>query len=102
MIALTPSAIRQLKRLIAEHPEDSIVRLTLEDLDETRLGLRMTLESSPQPDDEVQDCDGLIVAIHARSAPRMDGVTLDYQEPGGFRFLHPTESDDMLQPFSLN
>jgi len=102
MIALTPSAIQQLKRLIAEHPEDPIVRLTLEDLDETRLGLRMTLESSLQPDDEVQDCNGLIVAIHARSAPRMDGVTMDYQEPGGFRFLHPTEGDDMFQPFSLN
>jgi hypothetical protein len=29
------------------------------------------------------------IATEARSAARMDGVTLDYREPGGFRFIHP-------------
>ena len=43
MIAVTPAAIRQLKQLVAEHPDDPIVRLTLHDLDEQRLGLGITL-----------------------------------------------------------
>ena len=103
MIAVTPAAIRQLRKLVAEHPDDPIVRLTLHDLEETRLGLGITLEATAQPDDEIQDCDGLTVAIEARSAARMDGITLDYREPDGFKFLHPTDAgEDLLRHISLN
>ena len=103
MIAVTPAAIRQLRKLVAEHPDDPIVRLTLHDLDEQRLGLGITLEAMPQPDDEIQDCDGLTVAVEARSAARMDGITLDYREPEGFKFLHPTDAgEDLLRHISLN
>lgn len=89
---MTPSTIHQLRKLIAEHPEDPIVRLTVKEMDETRLRFRITLEVAPQPDDEVQVCDGLTLAIDARSAPRLDGITLDYQELEGFKFLHPHET----------
>ena len=103
MIAVTPAAIRQLKELVAEHPDDPIVRLTLHDLDEQRLGLGITLEATPQPDDEIQDYDGLTVAVEARSAARMDGITLDYREPEGFKFLHPMDAgEDLLRHISLN
>jgi iron-sulfur cluster assembly protein len=103
MIVVTPAAIRQLKQLVAEHPDDPIVRLTLHDLDEQRLGLGITLEAAPHPDDEIQDCDGLTVAVEARSAARMDGITLDYREPEGFKFLHPTDAgEDLLRHISLN
>lgn len=103
MIAVTPAAIRQLKQLVAEHPDDPIVRLTLHDLDEQRLGLGITLEARAQPDDEIQDYDGLTVAIEARSAARMDGITIDYREPEGFKFLHPMDTgEDLLRHVSLN
>lgn len=103
MIAVTPSAVRQLKKLIAEHPDDPIARLTLHDLDEHRLGFGITLEATPQPDDEIQGCDGLTVAIEARSAARMHEITLDYREPEGFTFLHPREAGgDMLRRISVN
>jgi len=103
MIAVTPGAVRQLKKLVEEHPDDPIVRLTLHDLDEQHLGFGITLESAAHPDDEIQDCDGLTVAVEARSGARMDGITLDYREPEGFKFLHPTDAgEDLLRHISLN
>ncbi|MGH7205706.1 MAG: HesB/IscA family protein [Nitrospiraceae bacterium] len=103
MIKVTPSAIRKLKALIVEHPEDPIVRLRLKDLDEERLGFSITLEDSTQPDDEVQHIDGLTLAVEGHSAHRMDGITLDYLEAGGFTFLHPEPQDEIkLDFFNLN
>jgi hypothetical protein len=33
----------------------------------------------------------------------MDGITLDYREPEGFKFLHPTDAgEDLLRQISLN
>jgi Fe-S cluster assembly iron-binding protein IscA len=75
--------------LIVEHPEDPVVRLTIIDNDDERIIFGITLESEARTDDEVQDYGGVTIATEARSAARMDGVTLDYREPGGFRFIHP-------------
>jgi Fe-S cluster assembly iron-binding protein IscA len=88
-VTLTLSAVARLKTLLAEHPEDPVVRLTLKDLDEHRLAVNITLESSPHGDDEVYTHGELTVAIEANSAMRMDGMTIDYQDPGGFLILHP-------------
>jgi Fe-S cluster assembly iron-binding protein IscA len=89
MIQITPAAHRKLNALIVEHPADRVVRLTVKNRDDGRLLFRIVLVSTPEAEDEVQDHDGLTVAIEAKSARRMDGVTLDYQEPGGFKFHHP-------------
>lgn len=103
MIIMTPSAIQKLKGLIAEHPEDPIVRLAIKDLDETRLVFSITLDREPRFDDEVQACGGLTVAIAADSAPRMEGITLDYLDSQGFKFLHPVEAEPpKLDLFNLN
>ena len=103
MIRVTPSAIQKLKMLIVEHPGDPIVRLSVRDLDDHRLGFSITLEDLIQPDDEVQHIDGLTVGVEGQSASRMDGITLDYQEPGGFTFHHPELQDEFkLNLFSLN
>jgi Fe-S cluster assembly iron-binding protein IscA len=37
--------------------------------------------------------DGVTIAVEGKSAARMDGITLDYREPGGFKFLHPDNPD---------
>lgn len=103
MVTLTSSAIGKLKALISEHPEDPVVRLLVRDVDETRLGFSIVLDSHPHEGDEVQDCDGVTVAVEAGSAPRMDGITVDYAEPDGFTFRHPDHGDENpLRIISMN
>lgn len=103
MLHVTQPAIRQLKALIREHPEDPVVRISVQDVPEDRVAFRITLESAPQPEDTLQDCEGLVLAIEAQSASRLDGVTLDYLEHGGFKFLHPQPPDvTKLRLINLN
>lgn len=89
MIIATSAAIAKLSGLIVEHPEDPVVRLTIIDNDDERIIFGITLEPEARPDDEVQAVGGVTIATEARSAARMNGVTLDYREPEGFRFIHP-------------
>jgi iron-sulfur cluster assembly protein len=91
MIAVTVAAIARLKAIQVNHPEDPVVRIALRDLDESRLSFSITLDANTQPDDDVQQIDGLTIAVDRRSAPRMEGVTVDYNEADGFRFLHDGE-----------
>lgn len=94
MIKITSSAVEKLQALIMEHPEDPIVRVKVRDRDETKLTFSITLEDRAQPDDEIQEIQGLMVAVERQSAPRMDGITIDYQEPEGFKFKHPDPHED--------
>jgi Fe-S cluster assembly iron-binding protein IscA len=91
MIAVTIAAIAKLKAIQINHPEDPIVRISVRDVDDTRLSFSITLEANSQPDDNVQEVDGLTIAVDQQSAPRMDGVTVDYTETDGFRFVHGGE-----------
>ena len=76
MVIVTPAALAKLGALIVEHPEDPVVRLTIIDRDDDRIVFGITLESAARPDDVVQEYNGLTIATEARSAARMDGVTL--------------------------
>lgn len=91
---LTRSAVEQLRALIVEHPEDSIVRVQVKDVDDQRLAFSITLEDRVQPDDRAQTIDDLTVAVPTASAARMDGITMDYQDPGGFKFHHTNHQDE--------
>ena len=103
MIIVTPAAQRQLVQLIADHPEDPVVRLSVKDLDHARIAFNITLESEPHTDDQVQNLHDMQIAVEGRSAARLDGITIDYEEPGGFRFLHPQKADqDTLGVINLN
>ena len=88
MIAVTIVAIAKLKAIQVHHPADPVVRISVRDLDDSRLSFGITLEANTQPDDDVQQVDGLTITVDRRSAPRMEGVTVDYTEADGFRFLH--------------
>ncbi len=100
---LTRSAAERLKALIREHPGDSIVRVQVRDLDEQRLSFSITLEDRVQPDDEARIIDGLTMAIPSASAVRMNGITMDYREPEGFKFHHSDQqSDPRLNVISFN
>jgi iron-sulfur cluster assembly protein len=95
MIAVTVAAIAKLKAIQVHHPEDPVVRISVRDLDDSRLSFSITLEANTRSDDDVQRVDGLTIAVDRRSAPRMEGVTVDYREADGFRFLHDDEGRSM-------
>ncbi len=63
----------------------------MRDLDDSRLSFSITLEAQTSPDDDIQQIDGLTVVVDRQSAPRMEGVTVDYTEAAGFRFIHDGE-----------
>lgn len=88
MIAVTVAAVAQLKTIQIDHREDPIIRITVRDLDQARLNFNISLEAAPQPDDAIQQIDGLTIALEQGSVSRMEGVTLDYTSTDGFRFLH--------------
>jgi Fe-S cluster assembly iron-binding protein IscA len=91
MITLTLAAIAQLKAIQAHHPEDPVVRISIRDLDDSRLSFSITLEANTEPDDDIQHIESLTIVVDRRSAARMEGVTVDYTEAAGFRFLHDGE-----------
>ena len=91
MIALTPAAVAQLKAIQVHHLEDPVVRISVRDLDDSRLSFSITLEANTQPDDDIQQIDGLTIAVDRLSMPRMERVTVDYTEATGFRFVHGEE-----------
>jgi Fe-S cluster assembly iron-binding protein IscA len=91
MITLTLTAIAQLKAIQAHHPEDPVVRISVRDLDDSRLSFSITLEANTEPDDDIQHIESLTIVVDRRSAARMEGVTVDYTEAAGFRFLHDGE-----------
>ena len=98
MIRITQPAVAKLQALIKEHPEDPIVRLAIRDRDDQTLIFSITLEDAVTQEDSVLDIEGLIIAIDGSCAPRMEGVTVDYDDQAGFRFHHPEPPD----PFTLN
>ncbi len=95
MITVTLAAITQLRAIQTHHPEDPIVRISVRDVDDSRLSFSITLEATTQPDDDVQQMDGLTIAVDRRSASRMERVTIDYTEASGFRFLHDEEGHSL-------
>jgi Fe-S cluster assembly iron-binding protein IscA len=101
-IVVTPAAVAKLKALIAEHPEDPVVRIALRIEGPESRHFQITLETEARPGDAVQDAAGVTVAIDGENAWRMEGVTLDYAEPGGFKFLHPPAADEPLHQINLN
>jgi len=95
MIAITVAAIEKLKAIQVHHPEDPVVRISVRDVDHSRLSFSITLEATTQPDVGVQQVDGLTIAVDRLSAQRMEGVTVDYSESDGFRFLHGGEGTSL-------
>ena len=95
MTAITIAAIAKLKAIQVHHLADPVVRISVRDLDESRLSFGITLEANTQPDDDVQQVDGLTIAVDRRSTPRMEGVTVDYTEADGFRFLHDGQGSSL-------
>jgi len=103
MIHVTAAARARLLQLIAEHPDDPVVRLAIQDLDHKRIAFSVTLEPAPCTGDAIYNVDGLQIAVEGSSAPRLDGVTMDYNAGGGFKFEHPPHVEgNILGTINLN
>ena len=95
MIAVTIAAVAKLKAIQLHHPEDPIVRISVHDVDDSRLSFSITLEPNTEPGDVTQQIDGLTIAMDRLSATRMEAVTVDYTETDGFRFQHGGEGHSL-------
>jgi Fe-S cluster assembly iron-binding protein IscA len=102
MVFITPAAVERLHGLLTEHPDEHVVRLVVADLDENRVGLNITLEGTAQDDDEIEEVQGLTIAIARNSVARLEGVTLNYSASDGFRLEHPSPPARELRVISLN
>ena len=101
MLIISPAAREVLQNLLVEHPEERVVRLAVKDLDEQRIAINISLEHAPQPDDHVQDNQGMTFAIAADSVSRLDGATLEYTG-SVFRLEHPNPPLRELRLISPN
>ncbi len=98
-VQMTPSAVKRLRQLLNEHPEESFVRLAIHGEGETLITHRITLEDRAKEGDEELEIDGVKVVMDPQTAQRMSGVTLDYSETGpkpAFSFRHPDAEPEGL------
>ena len=101
MLIISPSAREVLQNLLREHPEERVVRFAVNDLDEQRIAINISLEHTPQPEDHVQENHGLTLAIAPDSVSRLDGATLEYTGTA-FRLEHPNPPLRELRLISAN
>lgn len=92
MIQLSPTAIGEVKRLQKKHSPKGWLRIEVDASGCKGLAYQMQFTQSPQPDDQVFDCEDIQVVVDRASLTYISGLTLDYTEDlmgGGFRFYNP-------------
>ena len=106
MINLTPGALLEVKRLIAKENKPEIA---------LRVGVRAGGCSgfsyvlgfdAPQPDDKVQDVEGVKLVVDPKSVAYLEGMQIDFQDGlqgKGFAFTNPnaTKSCGCGESFSV-
>lgn len=94
-VTLTPTAVRELERLrkkFQAKASGEIVRLGVKTGGCADWLYVLEFIAAPQPDDQITETAGLVIAVAADSAPKLDDLTLDYTEDlmgGAFRFHNP-------------
>ncbi len=92
MIQLSSTAIGELKRLQKKHLPNGKLRIEVDASGCKGLAYQMQFARSPQPGDQVFDCEDIQVVVDSTSVKYITGLTLDYTEDlmgGGFRFYNP-------------
>jgi len=106
MINLTPGALLEVKRLIAKENKPEIA---------LRVGVRSGGCSgfsyvlgfdAPQPDDKVQEVEGIKLVVDPKSVAYLEGMQIDFQDGlqgKGFAFTNPnaTKSCGCGESFSV-
>lgn len=91
-ISLTPTAVAELKRLIAQEKEsDLFVRLGVSSGGCSGLSYAMEFDNQAKEGDREFTFDGLTVRVELKALMYLNGVTLDYKTGlmGGFSFANP-------------
>ena len=93
-VALTPSAVAQVRRLIAKKGDDTLkLRVGVKGGGCSGLSYVLALEEAPRATDTVYDVDGVTVLVDPKSAQFITGMTLDYSTAnlleGGWKYLNP-------------
>lgn len=101
MLIISPAAREVLQNLLVEHPEERVVRFVVKDLDEHRIAINISLEHAPESEDQVQEIQGMTLALAPDSVSRLDGATLEYTGTT-FRLEHPNPPLRELRLISAN
>lgn len=93
LVNLTPSAIKEVKRLMADEGEDTMyLRLGVEAGGCSGLSYAMGLDTQKADGDREFEFDGVRTLVDARALLYMAGTTLDFaggMMGGGFKFINP-------------
>ncbi|MBN4072367.1 iron-sulfur cluster assembly accessory protein [bacterium AH-315-F03] len=93
LVNLTPAAIKEVKRLMADEGEDTMyLRLGVEAGGCSGLSYAMGLDTQKAAGDREYEFDGVKTLVDARALLYMAGTTLDFSGGmmgGGFKFINP-------------
>lgn len=93
MVTLTPQAIKEAKRLIAEQNNPNLaLRVGVKGGGCSGFSYAMGFDAEKRPMDEVFEQDGVKIYCDAKSHLYLDGITVDFKSDltdGGFRFINP-------------
>ena len=94
MIALTPTALQEVKRLIEKEQKPNLgLRLGVKGGGCSGMSYVMAIEeTTPKQYDTVFEQEGVKVLVDAKSHLYLDGITIDYKNGlmgGGFEFNNP-------------
>lgn len=93
LINLTPPAIKEVKRLMAEEGEETIyLRLGVESGGCSGLSYAMGFDTKKTDSDREFEFDGVRTLVDAKALLYMAGTSLDFAgglQGGGFKFINP-------------
>lgn len=93
VIFVTPDAVAEVKRLIAEENEQGLfLRLGVASGGCSGMSYSMAFDSNAQEFDRQFDFNGLMVRVDLKALMYLAGTTLDYKGGlmgGGFQFINP-------------
>ncbi len=93
LLAITPQAVKEVKRLISEEGDDVLyLRLGVEAGGCSGLSYAMGFDTKKTDTDRVFEFDGVQTLVDAKALLYMAGTTLDFSGGmmgGGFKFINP-------------
>jgi len=96
MIAVTESAVKEVKRLIEEQKMDGAnLRVGVKGGGCSGLSYTLNFETETREQDQIIECGGVKVVVDPKSLIYLEGTTLDYVnglEGAGFKFVNPNAS----------
>jgi iron-sulfur cluster assembly protein len=92
MITLTPGAIAKVKAILAEHEDETGLRIAVVGGGCSGFQYQMTLDRKPREDDKIMEVEGLKVFVDPQSLVYLNGTKVDYVDGlngSGFKFDNP-------------